>query len=59
LTHQTITTLNLTIIIPTYINLAGLKPYPNLTAARILMMIMKWLSCEGCENEFSYPWLWW
>jgi len=23
------------------------------------MMVMKWLSCEGCESEFSYPWLRW
>jgi hypothetical protein len=27
---------------------------PNLTAARILTSVIKWLNCKGCESEFSH-----
>jgi hypothetical protein len=44
---------NLTTIMPAYIKLADRNP--NLTAARILTMLIKLLSCEGCDSEFSHP----
>jgi hypothetical protein len=30
----------------------------NLSAARILKMVIKWLSYNGFENEFSHLWQW-
>jgi len=27
---------------------------PNLTAARILTIPIRWMNCKGCESEFSH-----